>query len=426
MKNKLLIVLSVVLITALCTFGFSSCGNQPRELEYGDYQYTVENEQVTITKYNGNATDITIPESIDGMPVVCIGNGAFLRCSSIKSLTVPDSVVVIHGLAFNQCTALEQVTLGKGLREIDYSPFAYCNKIAYNVYENGCYLGNDENPYLALVCAKHDGIESLTIHPDTRIICGSALKGCSWLSELTIPQGVIYIGSFTFQSCKSLKSVYIPQSVETIESRPFDGCNSIQDIAVSEQNPNYKSVDGSLFSRDGSCLIKYAAGREVSSYRVPDGTVVITAEAFEYATNLTEVVLPDSVEEIGHMTFIHCENLQRIHLGNSLKTIDGQAFGFCKSLTEVSIPDSVQEMSYSIFSYCDNLERVVIGSGVTRIEEGAFRDCKALNEVVFRDPSGWQVKTMYALWWNKIDVSDPAQNAQALTGEYIDHYWSKK
>lgn len=425
MKKTLLSIATLLIVTTLCTVFLPSCADHDREYTYGDFRYVVKDGEVIITEYTGSETDLIIPASIDDMPVVTIDCGAFLHCDSIKSVVIPDSVVRISGLAFNQCENLEQVTLGSGVQEIDFSPFAHCKKIAYNEYENGCYLGNEQNPYLALVRAKHNGIESLTIHPDTRIICGSALEGCTLLSELTIPQGVTYIGSYAMERT-ALQSIYIPENVISMGSYVFEQCNSLSEIVVADQNPSYKSIDGNLFSRDGRDLLQYAIGHERSSYRIPEGTVEIFADAFAYAPNLTEVVFSDSVEVIGHMAFIKCENLQSIDFGNSLKTIDGAAFSFCTSLTEVTIPDSVQEISYSVFSNCDKLERAVIGSGVVSLGDGVFRSCHALHEVVFRDPSGWRAKTMYALWWNKIDVSDPQKNADYLTGEYCDYYWSKK
>lgn len=425
MKKTLLKTVSFLIILSLCIVFLPACSDHYREYTYGDFRYVVEDGEVIITEYTGNERDPIIPASIDDMPVVTIYSGAFLHCDSIKSVVIPDSVVRIDGLAFNQCGNLERITLGSGVQEIDFSPFAHCDKIAYNEYENGYYLGNDQNPYLALVHAKHSGIESLTIHPDTRIICGNAMEGCTSLSELTIPQSVTYIGSYAMERT-ALQSIYIPETVVSMGSYVFKQCYSLSEIVVADQNPSYKSIDGNLFSRDGRDLLQYAIGHERSSYRIPEGTVEIHAEAFAYATNLTEVLFSDSVEVIGHMAFINCESLQSIDFGNSLKAIDGQAFGFCKSLTEVTIPDSVQEISYSVFSNCDKLERAVIGSGVVNLGDSVFRSCDALNEVVFRDPSGWQVKTMYALWGQKINLSDPQKNADYLTGEYCDYYWNKK
>ena len=400
--------------------------NGIREFRSGDYRYTVENDEVTITQYTGNDEEVTVPESIKGMPVIAIGSSAFHHCDNIKSVTIPDSVVRIGGLAFSKCYALEHVTLGRGIREIDFSPFSFCEKMIYNKYKNGYYVGNEENPYLALVSMASEDAETVTIHPDTVVVCGSAMKSCSSLRELVFPDGVVSIGSFALSCCSSLETVYIPESVESIGLKAFEHCDSLLNIVVSDKSPHFKSVDGSLFSHDGTRLIKYTAGQNVSSYSIPNGVLIIEDYAFENAKQLTEVVLSDSVEEIGHSAFIHCENLRNIQLGNSLKRIGGVAFGFCSSLTAITIPDSVEELSYSVFSYCDNLESVVIGSGVIQLDKWIFEDCDALSEVTFRDSDGWKVKTAFSIRSEEVDLSDPRKNADYLTDEYCEYYWHKK
>ena len=128
--KKIINVLFILLTIILCAFCFSSCTNN--EFKFGDYRYTVENDEVTITKYIGNDAEVSIPESINGMPVRAIGTSAFLNRDKMRSVTVPDSVVRIGSLAFAKCYALEQVTLGRGVREIDFSPFSFCEKINYN------------------------------------------------------------------------------------------------------------------------------------------------------------------------------------------------------------------------------------------------------------------------------------------------------
>ena len=424
--KKALSLLSFLLTITLCALCFSACMNGIREFRSGDYRYTVENDEVTITQYTGNDEEVTVPGSIKGMPVVAIGISAFLHCDNMRSVTIPDSVVRIGGLAFSKCYALEHVTLGRGIREIDFSPFSFCEKMIYNKYKNGYYVGNEENPYLALVSMASEDTETVTIHPDTVVVCGSAMESCNSLRELVFPDGVVSIGSFALSYCSSLETVYIPESVESIGNMAFQRCDSLLNIVVSDKSPHFKSVDGSLFSHDGTRLIKYAAAQIVSSYRIPNGVLIIEDFAFENAKQLTEVVLSDSVEEIEHSAFIHCENLRNIQLGNSLKTIGGQAFGFCSSLTAITIPDSVEELSYSVFSYCDNLESAIIGSGVIQLDKRIFVDCDALSEVTFRDPDGWKVKMAFSFRSEKVDLSDPRKNADYLTDEYCEYYWRKK
>ena len=424
--KKALSLLSFLLTITLCALCFSACMNEMREFRSGDYRYTVENDEVTITQYTGNDVEVTVPVSIKGMPVVAIGIAAFHYCDNMRSVTIPDSVVRIGGLAFSKCYALEHVTLGRGIREIDFSPFSFCEKMIYNKYENGYYVGNEENPYLALVSMASEDAETVTIHPDTVVVCGSAMKGCSSLRELFVSDAVVSIGSYAFSYCSSLETLYIPESVESIGHMAFEHCDSLLNIVVSDKSPHFKSVDGILFSHDGTRLIKYTAGQNVSSYSIPNGVLIIEDYAFENAKQLTEVVLSDSVEEIGHSAFIHCENLRNIQLGNSLKRIGGQAFGFCSSLTAITIPDSVEELSYSVFSYCDNLESAVIGCGVIQLDKEIFEGCDALSEVTFRDSDGWEVKTEFSIRSEEVDLSDPRKNADYLTDEYCEYYWNKK
>ena len=418
MKKKLYILLPVLLVTVLCVLALPSCGGY-REYRRGAYRYTVENGEVTITEYVGSAADVIIPDTIGGKPVVAIGTNAFDDQLTLKSVTLPDSVIRIEFSAFFRCISLESVTLGEGIREIDALVFSHCDKLTYNKYENGSYLGSPENPYLALA-RMAPSVETVVFHPDTRVICGEAFEDCDKLKDLIIPEGILSIGGFALPS---LKTISFPATMEHIDGLALRYCRTPSEITVAEGNTAYKSVDGNLFSYDGTRLIKYAGGSEATAYTVPDGTVIIEGNAFESAKHLTEVILPDSVEEIRDQAFLYCEGLKTLSLGNGLKIIGGAAFGYCESLTEVTIPDSVEQVNHFTFSFCEKLERVVIGSGVTRLGDEVFYDCDALTEVVFRDPDGWRVSAMYSLTSKKVDLSAPEQNADYLTGEYCSYFW---
>lgn len=420
MKKKLFILLPVLLITVLCVLALPSCGGY-REYRRGAYRYTVENGEATITEYIGSAADVTVPDTIGGKPVVAIGTDAFMDQHSLKSVTIPDCVTRIEFGAFFRCVALESVNLGEGIREIDALVFIQCDKLTYNEYENGSYLGSPENPYLALA-RMAPSVETAVFHPDTRVICGEAFEDCDKLKDLIIPEGILSIGGFALPS---LKTISFPATMEHIDSLAFHYCHTPSEITVAEGNTFYKSVDGNLFSYDGTRLIRYASGKEDQTYTVPDGTVIIEGNAFEYAKHLTEVTLPDSVEEIGDKAFLYCEGLKTLPLGNGLKIIGGQAFGFCHSLTEVTIPDHVEELSYSVFSECEKLETVVIGSGVTWLGDEIFRGCDALREVVFKDPDGWKAGTMYTIIPKRMDLSDPEQNVEYLRDEFDFYQWKK-
>lgn len=420
MKKKLFILLPVLLVTVLCVLALPSCGGY-REYRRGAYRFTVENGEATITGYVGTEANVAIPDTIGGKPVVAIGRDAFQDRHSLKSVTLPDSVTRIEFSAFFRCGNLESVTLGEGIREIDALVFSHCDKLAYNEYENGSYLGSPENPYLALV-RMAPSVETAVFHPDTRVICGEAFEDCDKLKDLIIPEGILSIGGFALPS---LKTISFPATMEHIDGLALHYCRTPSEITVAEGNTAYKSVDGTLFSYDGTRLIKYASGSEATAYTVPDGTVIIENYAFAFAKHLTEVTLPDSVEEIQDQAFLYCEGLKTLPLGKGLKIIGGQAFGYCKSLTEVTIPDHVEELSYSVFSDCEKLETVTIGSGVTWLGDEMFMGCYALREVVFKDPDGWKAGTMYTIIPKRMDLSDPERNVEYLRDEFDFYQWKK-
>ena len=101
MKRRLSFLLIFALILTACLLFIPSCGYRSRELKYGDYRYTVENDEVTITQYTGNDAEVTVPGSIKGMPVVAIDSSAFHHCDNMRSVTIPDCVVSIGCLAFS-------------------------------------------------------------------------------------------------------------------------------------------------------------------------------------------------------------------------------------------------------------------------------------------------------------------------------------
>ena len=394
--------ISLILILTLCVLCLSSCALLTGERRSGFYKYTVENGEVTITGYSGLSTDLTIPDSIAGMPVVAIGESAFYEHRTIQSVTIPDSVVRIDGGAFSKCSVLERVVLGQGVREVDYNPFYDCNKLSYNEYENGFYLGNENNPYFVFVSTASEDVETITFHPNAVIVCGSAFQLCESLRHVTFPEGIISIGSFAMRGCSALETVYIPKTVESIGQDVFVSCEALQEIVLSEENGHFKLVEGSLFSHDGTQLIKYATWQTTELYKIPDGTVIIASSAFENAKYLKEVVIPNSVEELDDDAFHQCENLSSIHFGNGLKRI-----------------------GYSAFGHCDKLESVVIVSSVKELDAMAFYGCDMLREVVFEDPTGWSGSNLHTLIPVKKGFSDPEKNAEYLT-EYNNLYWSKQ
>ncbi len=107
----------------------------------------------------------------------------------------------------------------------------------------------------------------------------------------------------------------------------------------------------------------------------------IRSYAFSGCSEITELVLPDTIVSIGEAAFIGCENLETINIPESVTSIDSRAFEGCKSLKSVTLPETIVTISESLFFGCESLESFTVPNSVTKIGDFAFRGCVKLNEL---------------------------------------------
>ena len=222
-----------------------------------------------------------------------------------------------------------------------------------------------------------------------------AFYDCYWLTGVEISDSITSIGYEAFYAC-SLTSVEISDSVTTIGSAPFACCRSLTNIEVSENNRNYKTIDGILYSKDGTTLIQYSVGKKDTSFIIPDSVTSIGLSAFESCDSLINVEIPDSVTEIGVLAFSSCHGLTSIEIPDSVTSIGGGAFYYCPieyakmpAIAISSLPESKLKtvvitggtIGDYAFDKCSSLTNVVILDSVTSIGEGAFRDCSSLTNI---------------------------------------------
>ncbi len=214
----------------------------------------------------------------------------------------------------------------------------------------------------------------------------TAFYRCDSLVSVTIPEGILYIND-AFHACFSLQSVSIPASVNYIKERPFYLCMSLLAINVSPDNANYSSINGVLFNKDQTRLIRYPAARE-GDYIIPGSVTSIEAQAFEAGILLTSVTIPNSITRIPEGAFYGCIRMTSVDFPRQLTEIAPWAFADCRSLKSINIPESVTTIGFDAFSRCDSLTTVYIHSGVTSLGDiegnangSAFSACHGLMSI---------------------------------------------
>ncbi|GHT55260.1 hypothetical protein FACS1894109_01480 [Spirochaetia bacterium] len=132
----------------------------------------------------------------------------------------------------------------------------------------------------------------------------------------------------------------------------------------------------------GTVITGYTgSARAVTIPATINGSPVIGIEdyAFMGNTNITSVIIPDSVKSLGDNVFQNCTALTSVTLPAYLKKIDNSAFAGCTSLRTVALPNSVTKIGFQAFQGCTSLASITVPSSVTKIEDWAFMSCPALN-----------------------------------------------
>lgn len=216
-----ILIPSTFIRAILAAFLFMSVGSA-QSIKNGLWTYIIENGGATTTSYdNGAAGAVTIPSSMDGLPVLKIGESTFSQYNgnintyygnnSITSVTIPPSVTSIGTYAFANCINMTSVTFGNSLTSIGYGSFLLCS-----------------------------GLTSVTIPSSVTSISAYAFDRCSGLTNVTIGSSVTSIGNYAFNGCSSLTSVTIPNSVTSFESGAFDSCPSLTSVYFQGNAPTFR------------------------------------------------------------------------------------------------------------------------------------------------------------------------------------------
>jgi hypothetical protein len=407
-----------------CGFLFAGAGALPAA-QFGDFTYNSTGTNITILRYKGPGGDVRIPDTINGLPVASLDHWVFDWYPKLTRVSIPASVTDIGVFAFNFCPDLTAI-------DVDLANPAYCSLdgVVFNKAQTRLirYPGGKQGAYRI---------------PDTvTAIQTSAFCGCVWLSEAMIPNTVTSIeqaafnacsrllnvvlpgnsltniSDHAFYACASLTNVIIPASVTTIGQSAFSDCNRLTAIEVDPLNPAYSSLDGVLFDRSQSNLIQ-CPGATAGAYQVTEGVVSIGSDAFNGCTNLSSVVISQTVTNTSgafqdtpglmrievsplnpayssldgvlfdksQTTLIQCPQGRKgtYIIPEGVTTLTDDSFTHCSQLTSVTIPETVTSLGWSTFSDCTGLTSIAIPKNVTNLFGPTFMRCSNLTSVRIPD-----------------------------------------
>ena len=316
-------------------------------------------------------------------------------------------------------------------------------------------ISDDETYYIVT-----DGTEC----KDTEIMIPSTYEGLpvkeigerafqymTTVREVFIPETVAKIGEMAFEN-SSLEKAVIPNSVTEIGDDAFSA-NNITEISVGEDNQNYKSIDGSLYTKDGKVLLQYAKGRRVTEFIMPSSVEIIVENAFANDLVLTSITLSENLREIHFYAFANCSSLAEIEIGDKVELIEASAFAntvyesneenwedgalYLGKYLIGSKEDIISEnyvvkagtlgIGYGALSFNPKLKSVTIPSSVKYINNTVFVADGNLKSITFENPNGWtatypsyfgdygyteeKTKTFTAQ-----ELSDPANNVIIFIG----------
>lgn len=304
----------------------------------------------TLIAYPGGSAvqdEYTVPST-----VTAISDGAFVGCP-IKKLTIGSNVTTkLPGWSFNsdkleeldvncpfdkstfaQITTLKKVTLRDSITEIPEKAFLNCT-----------------------------GLQTVSILSGLTNIGSQAFFGCSSLQNVTLPASLTEIGYQAFRDCDALTSITFPDSLEKVGDQAFfittNGTNgehtgSLTTVTFGTKVPTFLNAKGEpsnypqLFTGQNQL-------KTVDMSRCTD--TVISAGLFSGLTALETIIFPTGLTEIGDRAFTNCSGLKSLEFPDSLTKIGESAFSGCTGLTYISYGSGIDDIGGNAFGGCTGVK----------------------------------------------------------------------
>ena len=328
---------SAITTITLPFLGSSSTSSQPIKWLFGVYNNT------------------NIPSTLTNISILggAITDNAFLECSNIRTIQLPDTITSMGNNVFYNCTSLESVNIPSSLTTISAYTFYNCSKIT-----------------------------GITLGSNIQTINAYAFYNCYSIKELVLPDSLTTIGEYAFYSCFQILTLILPSNMATIETSAFEKCYKLTEVYDLSSNISVskgttynghvayyakavhrsastasvldRSIEGFIFAKTNDVLYLISCESTASTITLPKHGSETTYQLSQYSIcqlpNVTSITVPDYITSFESNTFFECPKLEYVSITNSITYFPDKVFTNCPALDTFNYNGTCEEWSTLEFS----------------------------------------------------------------------------
>lgn len=358
-----IMALSLTFCLAVYAHDFEVDGIYYENTSYGEAGVTYRGSSNAdyANEYSGKVViPATVTYNNKTLNVTSIGGEAFMNCTELTDVVMPNSVVTIGSEAFSGCTGLVSIDIPEGVTQIHTKAFWHCTNLALvSIPESVSLIGRSAFGQTPFYINKADGV----------IYLGRVLY--EYKGEvpqnlfIKVPDNIVSISDYAFQNRKGLAAITFPESLERIGYSAFDGCTGLTEITI----PKHVTLIDTYAFKDCHSLMTV-------NYNAVDCSKELGDDIFKSCGSLTEVNIGDEVLVIPRRLFYNCSSINDLSMGSSVTEIHDNAF-YGTSIANVTLPETLITIENGAFA-ATNLTEITIPCNVTTIGK-AFSACDRLS-----------------------------------------------